>query len=55
MRRFVPDWSKNSTLLPMGRDEEGNLKYVDFSYSNAYDTLIRPFNAIVGALGRGER
>ena len=54
LRKFVPEWSKNSTLLPMGRDEDGNLKYVDFSYSNAYDTLIRPFNAIVGALGRGE-
>ena len=54
LRKFVPEWSKNSTLLPMGRDEEGNLKYVDFSYSNAYDTLIRPFNSIVGALGRGE-
>jgi len=54
LRKFVPEWSKSSTLLPMGRDEDGNLKYVDFSYSNAYDTLIRPFNAIVGALGRGE-
>ena len=54
LRKFVPEWSKNSTLLPTGRDEDGNLKYVDFSYSNAYDTLIRPFNAVVGALGRGE-
>ena len=55
LRKFVPEWSKNSTLLPMGRDEEGNLKYVDFSYSNAYDTLIRPFNAIMNSLGRGEK
>jgi len=54
LRKFVPEWSKNSTLLPMGRDEDGNLKYVDFSYSNAYDTLIRPFNAIINSLGRGQ-
>ena len=33
LRKFVPEWSKNSTLLPMGRDENGYLKYVDFSYS----------------------
>jgi hypothetical protein len=23
----VPEWSKNSTLLPTGRDEKGYLKY----------------------------
>jgi hypothetical protein len=50
LRKFVPSWSKNSTLLPVGRDENGYLKYIDFSYSNAYDTLIRPFNAIQTAL-----
>jgi hypothetical protein len=50
LRKFVPEWSQNSTLLPVGRDENGYLKYIDFSYSNAYDTLIRPFNAIVNEL-----
>jgi len=50
LRRMVPEWSKNSTLIPVGRDENGYLKYVDFSYNNAYDTLIRPFQAVVNAL-----
>ena len=50
LRRIVPEWSKNSTLIPTGRDENGYLKYIDFSYSNAYDTLIRPFNAVVNSL-----
>lgn len=54
LRKFVPEWSKNSTLLPVGRDENGYIKYVDFSYSNAYDTLIRPFNAVANALVQGE-
>jgi hypothetical protein len=50
LRRVVPEWSKNSTLIPVGRDENGYLKYTDFSYNNAYDTLIRPFQAVVNAL-----
>jgi len=54
LRRIVPEWSKNSTLLPTGRDERGYLKYVDFSYSNAYDTLIRPFNSVMVALAQGD-
>jgi len=53
LRKFVPEWSQNSTLLPTGRDEDGNLKYIDFSYMNAYDTLIRPFNSIITQLGQG--
>ena len=53
LRKFVPEWSKNSTLLPVGRDENGYIKYIDFSYSNAYDTLIRPFNTVVNAISAG--
>ncbi len=37
-------------MIPVGRDEKGYLKYTDFSYNNAYDTLIRPFQAVVNAL-----
>ena len=54
LRRFVPEWSKNSTLLPTGRDEKGYLKYIDFSYSNAYDTLTRPFNAVLNEITQGQ-
>ena len=41
MRRYVAEWSKNSTLVPL-RDKKGNLEYIDFSHMNAYDTLTRP-------------
>jgi len=37
----------------MGRDKNGYLKYVDFSYSNAYDTLMRPFNTVFNAIADG--
>jgi len=50
LRRIVPEWSKNSTLIPMGRDKNGYLQYIDFSYSNAYDTLIRPVMAVYRGL-----
>jgi len=51
LKKFVPEWSKNSTLLPVSRDENGYLKYVDFSYTNAYDALTRPFRAVVNRIG----
>jgi hypothetical protein len=35
----VPEWSKNSTLLVTGKNEKGYPKYIDFSYSNAYDSF----------------
>ena len=54
LRRIVPEWSKNSTLVPRGRDKNGYLKYTDFSYSNAYDTLIRPIQAIFNSIAEGK-
>ena len=54
LRRFVPFWSKNSTLVPTGRDDKGYIKYIDFSYANPYDTLIRPFNAIMASIAMGK-
>ena len=52
IRRYVADWSKNSTLVPL-KDDEGNLKYIDFSHANAYDTLTRPFQTVINAVGSG--
>ena len=54
LRRVVPEWSKNSTLIPTGRDKNGYLTYVDFSYSNAYDTLTRPVQAVWNAIAEGK-
>jgi len=54
LRKFVPEWSKNSTLLPTGRDENGYLKYIDFSYANPYDALTRPFRTILNSISETE-
>jgi len=53
LRRYVPKWSKNSTLVPIRDDKTGKLKYVDFSRTNAYDTLIRPIQTVINAVEEG--
>ena len=52
LRRYVPDWSKNSTLIPI-KGEDGKFKYIDFSHTNAYDTLTRPIQNVINAISRG--
>ena len=53
MRRYVADWSKNSTLIPIRDKETEELKYIDFSHTNAYDLLYRPFLTVLNAIGQG--
>ena len=54
MRRYVPKWSKNSTLIPL-KGENGNFKYIDFSHMNAYDTLTRPIQTVINRVQSGEQ
>jgi hypothetical protein len=53
LKRFVPEWSKNSTLVPI-RGDDGELKYIDFSHANAYDTMIRPITTIINNIQNGD-
>jgi len=50
LRQFVPEWSKNSTLIPIRDDNTGELKYIDFSHSNAYDLMSRPFRTLANEI-----
>ena len=52
LRRYVPDWSKNSTLIPI-KGEDGKFKYIDFSHTNAYDTLTRPIQTVLNSISQG--
>jgi hypothetical protein len=52
IRRYVAQWSKNSTILPI-KLEDGSFKYIDFSHANAYDTLLRPLQSVVNAVQDG--
>jgi len=52
IRRYVAQWSKNSTILPI-KMEDGSFKYIDFSHANAYDTLLRPLQTVVNSVQDG--
>ena len=53
-RHFAPDYERNSTLIPMtAPDSKGNFKYVNFSYTNPYNTILQPINAVLKAYGDG--
>jgi hypothetical protein len=53
-RSFAAQYQKNSTLIPVSSvDENGNFKYYNFSYTNPYDVLVRPVNAILEAFSDG--
>ena len=53
LKRYVPDWSKNSTLIPI-RKADGTFKYIDFSHANAYDTLTRPVQSVINKVAAGQ-
>ena len=53
-RSFAAQYQKNSTLIPVTSvDGNGNFKYYNFSYTNPYDVLVRPANAILEAFSDG--
>ena len=53
LKQFLPEWSKNSTIIPIRDEETGELKYIDFSHGNAYDTAIRPFQTLLNNIQQG--
>ena len=46
MRRFLPEWSRESTIIP-NKDKDGNLYYTDFSHGFAYDTVVNPIQSVI--------
>jgi hypothetical protein len=52
LRQYLPEWSKNSTILPI-RSKDGDLKYIDFSHGNAYDVATRPIQTLINEVQKG--
>lgn len=47
IRLMSPEWSRNSNILVTGRDEKGDLEYVDLTYLDPYAYWKRPLNALL--------
>ena len=55
-RSFAAPWEKTATMIPTGTDEQGNITGLyNFSYTNPYDYLQKPFKAVMNAYANGER
>ena len=50
LNRLAPRYQKDSTLVPVGLDKEnGEVTYIDLSFSDAYDVFNQPINAFLNA------
>jgi hypothetical protein len=47
IRLMSPEWSRNSNIVVTGRDEKGDLEYVDLTYLDPYAYWKRPINALL--------
>jgi hypothetical protein len=55
-RSFAAPWEKTATLVPTGTDANGNItSFYNFSYTNPYDYIRRPFEAVSLAISNGNR
>ena len=53
-RSFAADYDRNSILIPVSTDKDGNIREVyNFSYTNPYDYLTRPARALLDAVNDG--
>ena len=46
-RQFLPPWSKNSQIVYLGKDKNGNARYIDLSYTDPYAYLKKPLIAAI--------
>ena len=47
IRLMSPTWSENSNILPTGRDDDGNLEYIDLTYLDPYAYFKKPINGLM--------
>jgi len=45
LRRFLPEWSRNSQLIWLGRDDNGLPRYIDLGFSDPFSYFKKPIVA----------
>ena len=53
-RRAAP-WQRNAQLIPVGNDKDGNPEVLDFSHTNPWSTLSKPFHTVLKSLRTGTK
>lgn len=54
MRKFMPEWQKNSHVIHLPKSEAGNNRYIDGSYSDPHSLFVKPFMAFFRNAGEGD-
>ena len=55
-RSFAAPWEKTATMIPTETDAAGNITaFINYSYTNPYDFLQRPVQAVFNAVSEGDR
>ena len=54
LRRTVAPWEENGVLMPVSREDNGQLNYSNLSYIFPYDTLIRPVTTVFNEVAKGQ-
>jgi len=55
LKQFVPWFSEDNVVAPMGESKDGKPTYIDFSYIYPYDALIKPAVTVLNEVSQGQK
>ena len=55
INRSAAPYQRNAQFIPVGTDDKGNPEVMDFSHTNPYDMLSRPFHTVLRGLREGAK
>ena len=55
INRLAAPYQRNAQFVPVGKDEKGNPEVIDFSHTNPYDMLSKPYYTMLKSLREGNK
>ena len=55
INRLAAPYQRNAQFIPVGKDEKGNPEVIDFSHTNPYDMLSKPYYTMLKSLREGNK